>query len=179
MLCQECHQNEANIHIVKHVDGRQTELNLCAGCARKNEELEVSFEPQFSLHKLFASMLNQNLRDNRKARQAVDTQCPTCGLTFSQFSQIGRLGCSDCFSTFEEQLRPLLRRIHASCVHTGKVPRKIQGRVRAVREIDQLKEELQVRINKEEFEEAALLRDRIRLLEEGVRQERAGGGEDH
>jgi protein arginine kinase activator len=179
MLCEECRQKEATIHIVKQMDGKQTELNLCEECARKKEELEVSFEPQFSLHKLFASMLNQSLRDNRRAQQAVDTQCPSCGLTFSQFSQIGRLGCSDCFTAFEEQLKPLLRRIHAGCAHTGKVPLKIQGRVKAVREIDQLKEELQARISNEEFEEAAVLRDRIRALEEEIRQEQADGGEKH
>jgi protein arginine kinase activator len=179
MLCEECSQKEATIHIVKQMDGKQTELNLCEQCARKKEELEVSFEPQFSLHKLFASMLNQSLRDSRRAKQAVDTQCSTCGLTFSQFSQIGRLGCSDCFKAFEEQLKPLLKRIHAGCAHTGKVPLKIQGRVKAVREIDQLKEELQTRISNEEFEEAAVLRDRIRALEEEIRQEQADGGEEH
>ncbi len=179
MLCQECRKNEATIHIVKQADGKQTELNLCEQCARKKEELEVSFEPQFSLHKLFASMLNQSLRDSRRAQQAVDTQCPTCGLTFSQFSQIGRLGCSDCFEAFEEQLKPLLRRIHAGCAHTGKVPVRIQGRVKTVRELDQLKDDLQLKVSNEEFEEAAILRDRIRALEEDLGQKQADGGEDN
>lgn len=179
MLCQECRKNEATIHIVKQADGKQTELNLCEQCARKKEELEVSFEPQFSLHKLFASMLNQSLRDSRRAQQAVDTQCPTCGLTFSQFSQIGRLGCSDCFEAFEEQLKPLLRRIHAGCSHTGKVPVRIQGRVKTVRELDQLKDDLQLKVSNEEFEEAAILRDRIRALEEDLGQKQVDGGEDN
>ncbi len=177
MLCEECRQKEATIHIVKQKDGRQTEINLCEQCARKKEELEVSFEPQFSLHKLFASMLNQSLRDSRRAQQAADTQCPSCGLTFSQFSQIGRIGCSECFRAFEEQLKPLLRRIHAGSAHTGKVPHQILGRVQAVREIDLLKEELQAKIENEEFEEAAVLRDRIRALEEEIHQGQAGRGE--
>ncbi len=177
MLCEECRQNEATIHIIKQSDGKQAELNLCEQCARKKEELEVSFEPQFSLHKLFASMLNQSIRDSRRAQQAVDTQCPSCGLTFSQFSQIGRLGCSDCFKAFEEQLKPLLRRIHAGCTHPGKVPQKIRGRVKAVREIDQLKEDLKVKISNEEFEEAVVLRDRIKALEEDIRLVQTDGGE--
>lgn len=179
MLCEECRQKEATIHIVKQMDGKQAEMNLCEHCARKKDELEVKFEPQFSLHKLFASMLNQSLRDSRWSQQAVDTQCHSCGLTFSQFSQIGKLGCSDCFEAFKEQLKPLLRRIHAGCAHTGKVPLKIQDRVKAVREIDQIKEELQAKINNEEFEEAAILRDRIRALEEDIRQEQTDGGEKH
>lgn len=171
MLCQECRKNEANIHIVKQVDGKQVEINLCEQCARKKKELEFSFEPQFSLHKLFASILNQNLRDKQENKPATDTQCAACGLTFSQFSQIGRLGCSECFKAFETQLKPLLRRIHGGSAHTGKVPLKIQGRVKAVREIDQLKDALKEKVNREAFEEAAQLRDRIRALETDIRQQ--------
>ncbi|MFU8794407.1 MAG: UvrB/UvrC motif-containing protein [Dethiobacteria bacterium] len=168
MLCQECRRNEANIHIVKNIHGKQTELNLCEECARKKDELDFTFEPQFSLHKLFSSMLNQSLRDARESNEVANTQCQSCGLTFAQFSQVGRLGCGDCFAAFEDKLKPLLRRIHAGSAHNGKVPVKVQGRVRAIRQIDQLKEELQVKIQNEEFEDAALLRDRIRELESAV-----------
>lgn len=168
MICQECRRNEANIHIVKHIHGKQTELNLCEECARKKDELDFTFEPQFSLHKLFSSMLNQSLRDAREAKDVANIQCSSCGLTFAQFSQVGRLGCGDCFAAFEDKLKPLLRRIHAGCAHNGKVPVKVQSRVRAIRQIDQLKEELQLKIQDEEFEDAALLRDHIRELESEV-----------
>ncbi len=170
MLCQECRRNEANIHIVKQVGGKQTELNICEACARKMDELDFTFEPQFSLHKLFATMLNQSLRDNREAASAAGIQCPSCGLTFAQFSQVGRLGCSDCFKAFDKRLKPLLRRIHTGCAHNGKMPVKVQSRVKAIRQIDQLKEDLQAKIQHEEFEDAAVLRDQIRALELEMRE---------
>ncbi len=170
MLCQECRRNEANIHIVKQVGGKQTELNLCEACARKMEELDFTFEPQFSLHKLFATMLNQSLRDSREAASAAGIQCPSCGLTFAQFSQVGRLGCSDCFKAFDTRLKPLLRRIHTGCAHNGKMPVKVQSRVKAIRQIDQLKEDQQAKIQNEEFEDAAVLRDQIRALELQMRE---------
>jgi protein arginine kinase activator len=137
MLCQECRCNEANIHIVKQVDGIQTEMNLCEQCARKKEELDFSFEPQFSLHKLFAGMLNHNLIGSRDL-SASALQCPSCGLTFAQFSQIGRLGCSECLTAFEDKLKPLLRRIHGNSGHTGKIPARVRSRVKYLRKIDQL-----------------------------------------
>jgi protein arginine kinase activator len=168
MLCQECRRNEANIHIVKHAEGKQTELNLCEQCARKKDELDFSFEPQFSLHKLFAGMLSQTLRGSRESMSAASSQCPTCGLTFPQFTQIGRLGCSDCFTAFEDKLRPLLRRIHGGCLHTGKVPVKVRTRVRFLRELDRLKDDLKRKVENEEFEEAAMLRDRIRSMESDI-----------
>lgn len=171
MLCQECRRNEANIHIVKNYKGKQSEYNLCENCARKKEELDFSFEPQFSLHKLFSSMLNQGLCGSRQAMQDEKT-CPTCSLAFSQFSQLGRLGCSDCFYTFEEKLKPLLRRIHGGTTHTGKVPARARERVNILRELDQLREELKEKVQSEEFEKAALLRDRIRAMEEEVNRKK-------
>ncbi len=169
MLCQECQRSEANIHIVKNVNGKQSELNLCEHCARKKDELDFSFEPQFSLHKLFSSMLNQSLRESRESMQAVNAQCPSCSLTFTQFSQIGRLGCSSCVPAFEEKLNPLLRRIHGGSTHTGKVPATARKRVNILRELDQLKEDLKSKIMSEEFEKAALLRDRIKAVEKEIK----------
>lgn len=164
MLCQECRCNEANIHIVKQIDGIQTEMNLCEQCARKKEELDFSFEPQFSLHKLFAGMLNHNFIGARDPSAAA-LQCPSCGLTFAQFSQIGRLGCSDCLKAFEGKLKPLLRRIHGNSGHTGKIPARVRSKFKYLRKIDQLKEELQQKVQNEEFEKAAMLRDRIKNIE--------------
>lgn len=177
MLCQECRRNEANIHIVKNIEGKQSELNLCEHCARKKEELDFSFEPQFSLHKLFASMLEQSLQGSRNQAGDAGLQCSSCGLSFAQFSQIGRLGCSECFPAFNDRLKPLLRRIHGGCSHSGKVPSRLRKRVNLIREIDQLKAELQQKILREEFEEAALLRDRIRAMEGTIRTDENSRGE--
>ncbi len=168
MLCQECYKNDANIHIFKSIDGKHTEEFLCEQCARQKEELDFSFEPQFSLHKLFASMLNQGLLESRQAMLAAKNQCPGCGLSFAQFSQVGRLGCSSCYQAFEESLKPLLRRIHASAEHTGKIPVRTQKHVQYKRELDQLKKELQLKVENEEFEEAAILRDKIKAMEKDL-----------
>lgn len=178
MLCQECRRNEANIHIVKNIEGKQSELNLCEQCARKKEELDFSFEPQFSLHKLFAAMLDQkSLQGKRSKAGDSSLQCPSCSLSFAQFSQIGRLGCSECFSAFSDRLQPLLRKIHGSCNHTGKVPSRLRTKVNLLREIDQLKEELQQKVENEEFEEAALLRDRIKAMEGTMQQDEKEKGD--
>lgn len=174
MLCQECRKNEATIHIVKNSYGRQVELNLCEACARKKEELHFTFEPQLSLHKLLTSMLNQGLIEGTRPKTEEGQQCAGCGLTLAQFSQVGRLGCSQCFETFAGNIKPLLRRIHAGTRHTGKVPLKIASRVSTIREIDRLKEDLKARVQQEEFEEAAQIRDKIRSLEEEVKEEEMG-----
>lgn len=168
MICQECQQEMATVHITKIINGSKTELHLCRRCAQAHDELDFSFEPQFSLHNLLGSLLGESMRGSREALGRAKVQCPSCDLTFSQFSQIGRLGCSDCFSAFSEQLAPLLRRIHGSSRHTGKIPRRSQGAVRFARELERLREELKLMIRKEEFEKAAELRDRIKTMEQKV-----------
>ncbi len=165
MICQECRQETATVHITKIVNGRKTELHLCRRCAQAHDELDFSFEPKLSLHNLLGSLLGESMRGSREALRKAKVQCPSCALTFAQFSQIGRLGCSDCFSAFDEQLAPLLRRIHGSSRHTGKVPRRSQGAVRFVRELERLRDELKLRVQREEFEKAVELRDRIKALE--------------
>ncbi|HOL17481.1 MAG TPA: UvrB/UvrC motif-containing protein [Bacillota bacterium] len=174
MICQECGQEQANVFITKIINGKKIELHLCERCAREKEELEFSFQPQFTLHNLFGGLLHENIRGSRDQIRIAKTQCPSCALTFAQFSQIGRLGCSDCFAAFGDKLQPLLRRIHGSARHTGKVPRRGQGAVLAKRELERLKEELHRAVQKEEFEEAARMRDQIRAMEKDLEQ---GGNE--
>lgn len=171
MRCQDCRQNEAEMHIVKLAEGQKTELSLCRQCARARDELDFFFEPEFSLHELFAGLLKQGFLQGHEGRGATRLQCRECGLTFAQFSQVGRLGCARCLFAFEDRLRPLLRRIHGGETHSGKVPARFAGRVWIRRELDQLREELQQKVEKEEFEAAAALRDRIRSMEQSMVEE--------
>ncbi len=174
MLCQECKKNKAIVHLTKIINNMKTEIHLCQECANKKGEFELAFEPNFSLHHLFAGLL-----DLEGAEPAVDpptgsrVQCQGCGLTYDQFSQIGRLGCAKCYDHFGEKLGLLLKRIHGSTQHTGKVPERSGSQIKVKREIEKLRSELQQKILNEEFEEAAVLRDKIRELDKAVE-----GGED-
>ena len=92
-------------------------------------------------------------------------KCSSCKFTFQDFRKVGRLGCQKCYDTLKDQLRPLLRKIHGADSHTGKI---LPGK-EAPKDVTTLMTELKVRLEKaikfEEFEEAARLRDRIKILE--------------
>ncbi|MBE3581473.1 MAG: UvrB/UvrC motif-containing protein [Thermoanaerobacteraceae bacterium] len=162
MLCERCQQKPASVHFTQIVNNQKTELNLCPDCAR---ELENQWS--FSLPKFFASLLNYEPGLGLTVDRAP-TQCGECGLTFAQFQQGGLLGCPECYHTFESRLDPLLRRLHGSTQHRGKVPRRAGGNLRIQREIDKLRRELQELVAQEAFERAAEVRDRIRQLEAQV-----------
>ena len=49
-------------------------------------------------------------------------RCPTCGASFEEITQSGKIGCADCYQTFRSQLMPVIQRIHGTTRHKGKVP---------------------------------------------------------
>jgi len=74
-------------------------------------------------------------------------------------------------------LRPLIARIHGHAKHTGKVPARAGKAVRFRKELESLRDELRTMIEAEEYEKAALVRDRIRDLEKAAEQARQAEAE--
>ncbi|WP_127532467.1 UvrB/UvrC motif-containing protein [Paenibacillus kobensis] len=163
MNCQECGKRPATLHFTKIVNGDKNEYHICESCARDKGEGIPGSANGFSIHSLLSGLLDFE-RVGQGAKQ--DTlRCEDCGLTYAQFSKIGRFGCSSCYRNFENKLDPLFKRVHGNTVHVGKIPKRSGGIIQSRREIERLRRELHVRIDNEEFEAAAQIRDRIRELE--------------
>lgn len=160
MLCDICGENEATVHLTEIIDDQMAELHLCEGCAKKKS---LEMEQHFGLADLLAGLADMGKQF--EVGQLAGVKCPNCGLTYEDFKKIGRLGCSQCYDTFKESLVPLLKRIHGSNQHLGRIPVKTGKVVKAKSELQELKVKLQKAIQMEEFEEAAKLRDKIRELE--------------
>ena len=101
--------------------------------------------------------------------QAHETTCPNCGMSYNDFLETGKIGCSVCYDTFRSQLEPVLRRIHGSSTHTGKIPHRSGGNLELKHEMMQLKENLKAAVEHEEYEKAAVYRDKIHALEQTLR----------
>jgi protein arginine kinase activator len=84
---------------------------------------------------------------------------------YSAFKETGRLGCADCYVAFQSKLRPLLRRIHGSTRHVGKHPVHAEATPSPARALSRLYDDLQRAVEREDFESAAEIRDRIKGLE--------------
>lgn len=170
MLCPECGKRPATLHYTKIVNGNKSEFHLCEVCAQDRGEYMPGVNDGFSFfNQLLSGLLNfepstSELGDHEALKSAL--RCPTCGLTYHQFSKVGKFGCADCYTTFRDRLNPLLRRVHGHSTHRGKIPERTQGELKLKRTLEKLKEDLAVRISEEKFEEAAQLRDEIRSLQE-------------
>jgi len=167
MLCERCHERPATVHYTEIVNDHKAHIHLCEACAGQLQPGELGFIPQINLPNLLAGLLNQApVAQQYAAKSRQEISCPTCGTTDSLFAKKGLLGCGDCYLHFEDRLGPLMRRIHGSSNHAGKLPERAGGRAKIVREIKEMKESLKQAVSLEEFEAAAQLRDKIRLLEQ-------------
>jgi len=101
-----------------------------------------------------------------KVHEDMVTKCPVCGMSYYDFQKGGKLGCSECYKIFQDDLSVLLRKIHGSDRHVGKMPSGVSEDEKNTDEIRKLKSELDELIMLENFEKAAVLRDRIRALEQ-------------
>ncbi|WP_025690717.1 UvrB/UvrC motif-containing protein [Paenibacillus zanthoxyli] len=174
MLCQECGVRPATLHFTKIVNGEKTEFHICENCAREKGELIPGTSGGFSIHSLLSGLLDLEGASKGKSTaepKPHEVRCEECGMTYGQFSKLGRFGCSSCYKYFDKGLDPLIKRVHGSTSHVGKIPKRIGAQIQFKRQIDELKEQLQQAIVEEEFESAAELRDQIRKLEKEIAQE--------
>jgi len=160
MKCEECGGNEAVVHLTQVVNNEMSVMHLCEACAAQ-KGLDTSPGPISPLSDFIAQMGGAPPRP-------ADAQevCPFCGLTYADFREVGRLGCPECWSTFQEQLEKLVRRIHGSAHHTGKVylpPDPSASEMH--KRLEGLRNRLERAVQSEDFERAAQLRDQIRSLE--------------
>ncbi|HMA59939.1 MAG TPA: UvrB/UvrC motif-containing protein [Halanaerobiales bacterium] len=168
MLCDKCKEKEATIHITKYVDGEKSEVYLCEQCAKETGHIDDN--DVFSFKNLIAGILNPNVEDYEE-KSTKGLKCDNCGLTYEEFRREGRVGCPECYNTFEDKLRPLIKRIQGSEKHVGKIPKDKDKYLRVKRDIQELKEEMEKVVADENFERAAEIRDEIYALEQKIGSE--------
>ena len=163
MLCDNCKERDAVVHLTQIVENAVSQLHLCEKCAaEKGVETTVAM-PKHPLGE-FLQAVQQQLP---VAASEGGGRCTFCSATLRDFRSTGRLGCAHCYKTFEGSLRELLRRVHGSSRHVGRryePPRP--GVLERTMLLGELRERLRRAIETEQFELAADLRDRIRVLDE-------------
>lgn len=105
-------------------------------------------------------------------RDFSSARCPKCGTTWDRLRQDGRAGCAQCYATFASQLADVMGRVQKASQHAGKAPRALEKRqrrlvhLRARRDsrLELLNRRLKDSVAREKYEEAAQLRDKIKLL---------------
>lgn len=182
MLCDKCKIREANIKYTEVVGGIKTEHNLCSQCASETDfgQYSAIFDGEFPLGKLLSGLLGLQ-SSSARAQKMQEVVCPTCQTSYEEFVENSCFGCADCYHVFDLLLGEKIKKLQESANHTGKQP-KIRARKNTggtafregtmefskEEEIRQLEEKLKTALRLEEYEEAAVCRDQLKLLREGA-----------
>ena len=175
MLCDDCHRNEACIHFTQISPEGKIDKNLCEECAARYQNFMPSPDARnFTVNDFLKGLFRQPAEQKEEKTDGGQV-CPNCGMTYQDFAHTGKIGCSVCYDTFRAQLAPLLKRIHGSSTHSGKIPRRSGGVLVVRHEIALLKEQLADAVQSEAYEKAAEYRDKIRALEKQIAAGEKGG----
>jgi len=150
MKCELCKQQKAEVAIKQVVDGEERDLFVCPSCAQRAAGTLVT--------SLVEMLLGAAIDLQLPERDPL--VCPGCGLSRPEFRKRARVGCSRCYETFARELAPMLRDMHSGDHHVGKIP----SRERVSRTRSDLETALKAAIHDQRYEDAAMLRDRLRNL---------------
>ena len=167
MLCQNCGKNEATTHIKQIINGDMAESHLCSDCAAHLGYSDMFSGFGLNLSELFGGFLGDMMPTLSSGKTK---RCPKCGTSFDEIVRDGRVGCADCYRTFYDRLLPSIQRIHGKIKHSGKVSTAAPAEpaIETVEEkIEKLKAAMNDAVAKQDFENAAKIRDEIKALEGG------------
>ncbi len=195
MLCERCKIREANIQYTEVLNGTKTEHHFCAQCARELDfgPYSAIFDSDFPLGKLLSGLLGINEEQKEDKRSQVI--CPTCKTSYQDFVKNSCFGCPDCYDVFDLLISDNIRQLQGSDSHTGKKPRYHMDQESTADQVSDeaadeaatpagtnifsndgldmkeqiriLQAKLQEALDREEYEAAAVCRDKIKALKEG------------
>jgi protein arginine kinase activator len=169
-LCDKCGKAEAVTTFQQTVKGEKTSMKLCEGCAKDSM-------PLASVLGMFSGLANSvGLASNKGENPVV---CQKCGTTSLEFQSQGYVGCSECYTAFssiidkmaiiepeeddsdifdvsDDESKP------AEPVKPSEPPVVVDEKEYV---ITQLKEKLESVVECENYEEAAVIRDKIAEME--------------
>lgn len=172
--CDECQLEPAQVTVKTIHHGEVHERHLCPSCTSK-------YTPGFTFHGapsatvLPAQLLGAlppavgGLSVALVPGGSETLACSACRYSIKQLQQTGKLGCPHCYESFQNSIQLVLRRSQGGATrHRGKQPARLSGQVVLERQLAALRAHRDEAVRAERYEEAAVLRDQIRALEQAA-----------
>lgn len=157
-MCDRCGKNPAVIHLTRIAHSGCSELHLCLQCVTGAVKTN---QQNANVH----NAISQTIARQLDGAGEMPARCEGCGYTVEDIRKTGRMGCAQCYRTFERLIGPTISALRkAAGAMPGAAGEPAQeGRDEAA--IRGLREQMRQAVNREEYETAARLRDQIKALE--------------
>lgn len=157
-LCEHCGEGEATINVIKIINNKKTSELVCPSC--------VAQMTNYSLHDPeIETMPSMNLYDFLNVPSSIASTSPQSDYqkALEHFQKDAKFGHPNDYQLLRKEVEVLLRKLHGSTKHCGKVPQSHKAPELEIYELTTLMDEA---ASRERFEDAAKLRDRIRKLQQ-------------
>lgn len=180
VLCENCKQNEATVYVSEVVNGQKTEHYLCDHCVKAAQQ--ETGQEAILFNNFISELMKIALEEGylKSPKQPSQKRCSCCDLSLKEFLEIGRFGCKECYSTFNNELKNAFINVHGNTKHVGKVlgideqadaalavseqTKSINIAEQREKQLNELQGRLEEAVESEAYEEAARIRDIIRAL---------------
>ena len=157
MKCDVCKINDAVIFLQEVRGTQKKELHLCLECAKAKgiptPNPGEKFDPEkLSLEKIISAMSEKK-------------SCKVCGRSLDDIKRYRSVGCPACFSNFTSEIKALLKKDGEEKTYCGSFPRHVSDGRSVLQDRIILQEKLEESVAKEDFEKAAIYRDKIKELD--------------
>jgi len=165
MHCERCKKTDATIHLTEIIKDVKSEVHLCEECAR-----DIGLNTKLSGFSLSVPEMLSFLEVNEVSPGEETGSCKMCGTRFVQYIKNGKLGCPDCYTYLEGSLESVIKSYHGNTIHVGKIPASFDEKKHEIVEhvespvisLGEMQQKLDQAVTDERYEDAALLRDKIR-----------------
>jgi protein arginine kinase activator len=164
-----CHECRAKLLAERAAKSKAAQSGDVSGLSKLIAYSDFSSYSPFSELNEFAGFL-ASMPSSSYPKSRQDKICGVCGRRASEFLNTGYLGCDRCYSELKETVLPAVQKLQSSLKHTGKTP--YEAARPAGNEYERLLREYTKAMEEDKFEEAAVLKERMRALKENIR----GGG---
>ena len=186
MNCQNCGENEANIRYTQIINGVKKQMNLCEKCSQELGIEKINLNMPINFSSFLGDMLDIYEENIPNIIKPETLTCAQCNMTYEEFLETAKFGCENCYETFKTRLDPLLKNIHGTNRHIGRIGNfrdgaknfqvvdnseqekknntNIEKEKNKEEKIEKLQERLKKEIQEERYEDAARTRDEIKRI---------------
>lgn len=154
MKCDLCGCDNASYIVKESINGVTSVNHYCENCVTSKAKSSLFETYQLPFSHLFSKP------DSMTHKKELT--CPNCKLSLGELRKKGRFGCMACYETFKDILPYYLKRMQSGDTHVGKKDITVSE----MTEERKLSLELETAIKEERYEDAAILRDKLRALKE-------------
>jgi protein arginine kinase activator len=140
-----------------------------------------------SISNFFGDLFNDYSFPVLNNTSSLDIVCDECNTSFNDFLNTGKMGCANCYKTFRKKLIPILKRIQGGTEYLGGTAgsesndstentklKKNNLNVEVEDKIKLLEKNLKKCIQEENYEEAAKIRDEIKIEKAKINHDKGG-----